>query len=183
VAADYTGATAMAVGRLAALGHRAVAYLGSGLDAEHVLDREAGYRQACQAYELDTNPRLHVSPARSLGLDELRMLLGLGATAFLTEDDGILRRFQELATAMGLRVPGDVSVVTLVDPSPARPEATDVSGLRVPRLEMGDAAVRMLGELLEGTGGAGVRRLVLPCDVVAGATTGPPPRQKREVQP
>jgi DNA-binding LacI/PurR family transcriptional regulator len=188
VAADYTGPTAEAVGRLAALGHRAIGYLGSGLDAEHVLDREAGYRQAVVTHNLDRDPRLHVSPARALRLDDLRALLGLGVTAFLTEDDAILRRLLELTRAVGLHAPDDFSLVTLVDPSPLRPDAAGVSALRVPRLEMGAAAVRMLGGMLsdspqDGADARQPRRLVLPCDLAAGTTTGPPPGPRPDQPP
>ncbi|MEQ4207802.1 LacI family DNA-binding transcriptional regulator [Actinopolymorpha sp. B17G11] len=190
VAADYTTPTAEAVGRLAALGHHAIAYLGSGLDAEHVLDREEGYRQALAAHGLDPDPRLYVSPARSLRVDDLHGLRALGATAFLTEDDSILRRLLELTSSVGLHAPDDFSLVTLVDPSPLRPDA-DVSGLRVPRLEMGAAAVRMLGAMLSdspemgaaGADGADGRRLVLPCDFAAGTTTGPPPSPRPSSPP
>ncbi|MGH3490163.1 MAG: substrate-binding domain-containing protein, partial [Actinopolymorphaceae bacterium] len=107
-------------------------------------------------------------------------------TAFVTEDDAILRTFVDLTTAAGLRAPEDFSVATLVDPSPARSGAVDVSGLRVPRLEMGAAAVHLLGRLLDEQLDGGrdkpERQVVFPCDVVAGATAGPPPRQPREVQ-
>ena len=189
VGADYTGATAEVVGRLAALGHRRIAYLGAGLDTEHGTDREAGYRRAVERHDLDRDPRLRVvTSAASMSWDDVRSLLESGTTAFVTEDDPILRRLLDHTGSAGLASPADFSVVTLVDPAAESPDRRVVSGLRVPRLEMGATAVRLLVDLLAGTrdrdrGRARVpappRPVVLGCDLVAGETTGPPPRRPR----
>jgi DNA-binding LacI/PurR family transcriptional regulator len=180
VAADYAGATDEAIGALADLGHRRVAYLGHGLaDHEPTIDREAGFERARARHGLDPDPALRVVTSAVLRADDVRSLLAAGVTAFATEDDQILRRLLDITRAEGLAPARDYSVVTLVDPTAPAPGGGDVSGLRVPRLEMGATAVRLLDEMLHGPGDAPHRQVVLGCRVVAGSTTGPVPQPSK----
>jgi DNA-binding LacI/PurR family transcriptional regulator len=189
VAADYAGATCEAVSGLAELGHRRVAYLGRGHpDHEPTVDREAGFERARVRHGLDPDPRLRVAmPSGELPAAALEELLASGVTAFATEDDAILRGLLDFAVATGRQPPDDFSVVALVDPTPQplpvlRQQGSgqlEVSGLRVPRLEMGAAAVRLLDELLRGPVDAPARQVVLSCRVVAGTTTGPVPQPSK----
>ncbi len=196
VAADYAGATYEAVAALAALGHRRVAYLGRGhVDHEPTIDREAGFIRARADHGLDPDPKLRLAlPAGGLSRETFDDLLASGVTAFTAEDDAILRELLDAAGAAGRRPPDDFSVVTLVDPAGAGPagagtdgagtdgagtDGAEVSGLRVPRLEMGATAVRLLDEMLRDPADVPPRQIVLGCRVVAGATTGPVPQPSK----
>jgi DNA-binding LacI/PurR family transcriptional regulator len=84
-----------------------------------------------------------------------------------TEAMGVL----EAARALGLEVPGDLSVIGYDDV-----EAADFAGLttiRQPLYETGERAVRRLVDLIAGRDGQPLR-LVLPVTLVVRRTTGAP---------
>ncbi|HEX2864821.1 MAG TPA: substrate-binding domain-containing protein, partial [Deinococcales bacterium] len=82
----------------------------------------------------------------------------------------------ELAAALGLRVPGDLSVAVLGDPMLASETAPELTTFLIPREEMGVQAVRLLARMLAGPA-RGPLQLVLPCVFKPGATTGPAPEK------
>lgn len=175
VGADYVGATADAVGQLAARGHRTVAYLGSGLEFEPIVDRVRGYRRGLERHGLPTDPNLLVtaSPA-TLTAADVDALFAAGATAFLVEGEGLLARLRELASARGFEAPADYSVVVLGPPAEDGPSPRPAA-LELPRREMGALAVRMLVDLLGEAPLEARRRIELRCRVVPGDTIGSPP--------
>jgi DNA-binding LacI/PurR family transcriptional regulator len=181
VGADYPAATAALVSRAADAGHRRLAYLGQGntpLGAEPIpeshADRARGFDAAVAAAGL-TGRQEQVagrSPAELLDA-----LLVNGVTAAFVEEyaDGVA--IAQVAGERGLRIPADLSILALGDPT--RPVAADldISGFRIPRRQMGWQAVEVLSGLLEGgpqAVGGTVQRL-LPCEPVEGRTLAPPP--------
>lgn len=176
VSADYVAATVDIVTRLAELGHRKVAYLGAGLDFEPLVDRVEGFRRGVERCGLDSDPSLNVVANReSLELAHVRALLAAGATAFVIENRGILERLAELADELGLHAPDDYSMVLL------GPSTEGVTGLSMPRREMGGHAVRMLVDMLGDASLEQRRRIELPCAIAAGGTMGSPPAIPRSV--
>ena len=81
-----------------------------------------------------------------------------------------------LAKERAVRVPEDLSLVALGDPT--RPTTTDIdfSGFSIPREEMGEQAVEVLTGLIEGH--EKTQRL-LPCELVAGSTLAASPADSR----
>lgn len=199
VGADYTTATHTVVTRAISLGHRHVAYAGPAAGPtpipESSADRLRGFHQAAgpKALVLPTGqPASPGSPASTrAGLgspstspapqargtdswagDLLEVLLDRKITAVFVEERADAVALLGAATARGIDVPGDLSVVALGDST--RPVASDVnfSGFHVPRRAMGVRAVELLEAILSGT--ATSQQILLPCELTEGTTLTPP---------
>ncbi|MFD3402776.1 LacI family DNA-binding transcriptional regulator [Kribbella sp. NPDC058693] len=102
----------------------------------------------------------------------LDVLLDRKITAVFVEERADAVSLVAAATARGIDVPGDLSVVALGDST--RPVASDVdfSGFHVPRRAMGVRAVELLEAILSGT--ATSQQILLPCELTEGTTLTPP---------
>ncbi|MEU4722252.1 LacI family DNA-binding transcriptional regulator [Nonomuraea dietziae] len=158
VGTGYGSAVRELVEKARALGHEKFAYVGHGVGPESFADRHRGFREGTAGLQAVTIP-----PADAEGV------LLTGATAIFVEEyaDGAV--ILQAAKGRGLAVPGDLSIVTLGDPTRPAPTDIDFTGFRIPRAEMGRQAVEVLTELIEGSGP--VQRL-LPCEHVKGSTLG-----------
>jgi DNA-binding LacI/PurR family transcriptional regulator len=187
VGADYPTATAELVRRAIDAGHRRLAYVGqgahpagpapqTGLDGqdrpaapESHADRERGFIAAVRHAGVtgQHEPVEDRSPAELLD-----SLLSTGVTAALVEEyaDGVA--IADIARDRGLTIPRDLSILTLGDPT--RPADSDIefTGFRIPRSQMGWAAVEVLMALLEGNTTATQR--LLACEPVDGSTLASP---------
>ncbi|MEU0557328.1 LacI family DNA-binding transcriptional regulator [Dactylosporangium sp. NPDC006015] len=158
VGADYPAAVAALVERATGLGHSRIGYLGTGGPAESHADRLRGFFSAGPAAVV------HLPPPSTGWLDAIgRERL----TAVFLEEYADAVALVAAARERGLEVPGDLSVVALGEPSGLAPVDGSITGLRIPRREMGWQAVDQLTETIEG--GGAVQRL-LPCTVHPGAT-------------
>ncbi|MEV4170541.1 LacI family DNA-binding transcriptional regulator [Nonomuraea sp. NPDC049709] len=161
VGADYPAAVRELVARTRAMGHERLAYLGHGSSPESYADRFRGFAESVPE-------PLRLSPGEPA--DMVERVLAAGVTAVLAEEyaDGVA--LTDLLGKRGVSVPGDLSVLTLGDPTRPAPTDIDFTGFRIPRREMGRQAVEELTELIEG--GEPVQRL-LPCEYAEGATLAP----------
>jgi DNA-binding LacI/PurR family transcriptional regulator len=169
VGADY----AAAVGRLVELalrrGHRRLSFLGMGATAESSADRRRGFEGSAADAE---NARHLTAPTRDADpiLDEL---LADRSTVVFVEDFATAVALESAARRRGLTVPGDLSILTLGDPTVPVPTNTAFTGFRIPREEMGRQSVEVLTGVIDGSA-AGVPQRLLPCELVEGDTLGPP---------
>ncbi|GLY25209.1 LacI family DNA-binding transcriptional regulator [Micromonospora sp. NBRC 101691] len=169
VGADYAEAVGQLVRMSLAHGHRRLAYLSVGLDAESSADRYRGFREHATGAESARHvPGTGQEPDTLL--DDLH---ADRATIVFVEDFAYAVALELAARRRGLAVPGDLSIVTLGDPTVAVPSDVAFTGFHIPREEMGRQAVRMLADLVDG-GANGVHQRLLPCELVEGETLGPP---------
>lgn len=178
VSADYTAGTGDAVRALTDAGHRRICYLGLTDRTEPLVDREAGYRAACVAAGLPPLPVL-MNPGQ-LEQEWFDLAIDSGVTAFVTEEESLTGRLGEFAARRGLRVPADLSVVTLRDTGGGPYPGVPWSSLGIPRNEIGRAAVRLLVETLAEPDAARERQVALPCAPPAPTTIAPPPTARRK---
>lgn len=174
VAADYAGATRELTRHLADLGHVSIAYIGQLETDESASDREVGYRSAMN--ELGRGELIRVVRSEPSSLDAARItdLLHAGVTAALMETDDMALSFISLVRAQGWRTPRDVSFAVLGDPLNPATEAPEWTMFRIPREAMGRTSLDALLTLLDHPS-AEPRRVVLPCTLVPGNSTAPPP--------
>ena len=186
VGADYTTATRTTVEQAIVLGHRHIAYAGPAASPapipESSADRLRGFHQAAgrRSLVLPTGrpPGLTAEPSPQARETEgwagqlLDVLLDRRITAVFVEERADAVGLLSAATARGIDVPGDLSVVALGDST--RPVASDVdfSGFHVPRRAMGVRAVELLEAILSGT--ASSQQILLPCELTEGTTLTPP---------
>lgn len=171
VGADYSPAVRALVDRAAGLGHRRLAYVGTGAGAESPADRMRGFREAVAAVGAEGS---HVPVTGRTPEEILGELSATGVTAAFVEEPADAVAIMHAAGERGLAIPGDLSILALG--APTRPVRVDVdlTGFRIPRQEMGRRAVELLAEVLEG--GEGTTRTpqeLLACELVEGSTLAP----------
>lgn len=173
IGVDYAEATARVVAELAARGHRRLGYIGEPGGGEQSEDRLAGYWRGIDAAGLRDGSVKHGTP---LTVDELRRWTQeRRITAVVVEpgnDDANVVALERAATELGIAIPGDLSVAVLGDP-PFTATTRDWTRFVLPRHVMGEAAVELLIELLDGDGA--VRQQLLPAEVVLTETVGVAP--------
>lgn len=168
-AADYAAATQAVVERLVDLGHERIGYLGDLGPNESHKDRRAGYHAAVAAAGL----RPVLLDGTSIDGDTaLDLLLDNRLTAVAVGDFVLPHALLDAARRRGLSVPGDLSIVQLGDPSAAH--TAELSGFRIPREEMGTAALQILTGIIAGDLPQEQWQQTLPCSLITGETAGPP---------
>ncbi|ANZ40911.1 hypothetical protein BBK82_37945 [Lentzea guizhouensis] len=143
-----------AVQHLTDLGHRRVALITGPDSSSATEEMVAGYREALRAERIPfTSALLRQGPAsRTEGHRRGAELLALPQppTAVVAGSDLQAVGVCEAATASGLRVPDDLSVIGFDDLPLASWTSPPLTTVRQPWREVGAAAVRMLNELAEG---------------------------------
>ncbi|MFO7632913.1 MAG: LacI family DNA-binding transcriptional regulator [Caldilinea sp.] len=174
-AADYASATAELIGRMAAAGHRRIAYVGVEQYTESLLDRRRGYRSGLTANALQIDERLIcLCSAQQIEIAALQALLELDVTALVMETGPVVYSLLHTCSELGIQVPTDLSLGLLGDPSGDMDGTSYISGFSIPREEMGTQAVHLLTRLLDEKTSAGLQQVALACTPVAGSTIAPP---------
>ncbi len=176
VDADSFAGAKLATAYLVGLGHRRIAFLGGRDDLESAHLREAGFREAMAEAGVPVNEALvrptHFQP--QLAEVEARSLLALSEppTAIFAANDVTAERTIAVAQALGLDVPGDVSVLGFDDIPEAALCTPPLTTVRQPLRDMGEAAMEMLLDLLEGLERSTHTRL--PVELVIRESCAPP---------
>jgi LacI family transcriptional regulator/LacI family repressor for deo operon, udp, cdd, tsx, nupC, and nupG len=188
VDADDLGGARQAVDHLLALGHRAVGYIGVSDRLQSSQRRLAGYRASLAAagvvpddgwiWTVPARPGFHADDVGA-GQALLPELLRAGVTAVFCYNDmiavGVLLACREL----GLSVPDQLSVVGYDDVELARYVTPPLTTVHQPKLRLGELAMQMLLDVLEGRP---VANHVLSTELVMRASTAPVPLQVIEAR-
>lgn len=166
VAADYVAGARAATDQLIALGHRRIAFASTELPADAARERKAGFLASMESAGLDPV----VIPLRKVDL--LARIRELGLTAVVLETVRDSRTLHRAATEAGLAIPVDLSLVSLGGQTGDR-AGIPISGLTIPRREMGRLAVRHLIQVLDDPTGPPVQSIVEHTEEYE-ATVAPP---------
>lgn len=185
VAPDEAGIAATAVGRLLDAGHRRIAFASTADEAPARHGREAGFLAALAGAGIDLSSALVVaatSDARG-GREAGRVLLDRPPserpTGVFCFNDQMAMGVAQAAAALGLDIPGDVSLVGVDDleivADALEPGLTTVA---LPHRELGAWGMRALLGLLDGDGAAAAADVAGPtflaCELVERASVAPP---------
>lgn len=175
VGADYAEATAEIVRHMLAAGHRRIVYIGHASNNESQVDRRRGYSSALADAGIAVNPEnvMLLSEGDTFAPHDLAAHLHRGVTAFALDTGPGVRAFVEAAQALGKKPPTDFSLALLGDPPEENAVFPEITMFKIPRRDMGAAAVRLLAQMLEAD--ADAQQVMLPCRLIPGATVGPPP--------
>ncbi|MFI5379260.1 MAG: substrate-binding domain-containing protein [Tepidisphaerales bacterium] len=143
-----------ALEHLRGLGHERIAYLGGSNTIASEADRWTGFQESCEESAVPIDPAmcLHVAGEKD-GAAIARMLGGpRRPTAVFATGYRLALGAYAAASAAGLRIPEDLSVVGVGDPLGAASLAPALTVLREPLAALGQAAVTMLCEHLQHPG-------------------------------
>ncbi|HEV8241793.1 MAG TPA: LacI family DNA-binding transcriptional regulator [Thermoanaerobaculia bacterium] len=196
VVIDHDRAAAFMLGHLRELGHERIAFFKGQPSSADTQDRWRAIAAAAGELGLTLDPRLVVqlsgeptlatfAPADGYeeGYTFARTLLDRGAefTALFSWDDvaamGAIRAFLDV----GLRVPGDVSVVGFDDIQSAAYYNPTLTTVRQPLRRMGELAVEILLRKVSGDGGDGAAEafVTVEPELIVRGSTGPAPSGSR----
>jgi LacI family transcriptional regulator len=171
----------LATEHLIRLGHRRIAMITGRDDLQSAQLRERGFRHAMDKARLDVDDVLVVpgdyDAATSAASAAELLALDAPPTAIFAANDVAAIAAIETATARGLRVPEDVSVVgfdNIPESVLCHPPLTTVAQ---PIREMGRRAIELLIGLLRGQDGT-AHHVMLSTDLVVRQTTAPPPPER-----
>lgn len=173
-AANYAQATSVIVHHLVAYGHRRIKYVSSLEDREAGNDRQRGFLEAARELGLPIEPAFPCRITTDVDGSVVRRWIAEGFTAVVFEDDIVAVPVLEAASAAGLSVPGDLSLAVLGDPLVHTESTPNWTTFKIPRLEMGRHATRILIDTITHQNSTEATQVVLPCTFQQGDTTGPP---------
>jgi DNA-binding LacI/PurR family transcriptional regulator len=172
--ADAEG-VGQAVGHLAALGHRAIAFIDGG-KGPIASDRRRGYRTAMRRNGLGDHIRVIAGDhTEAAGTRAGRALLAEGRlpTAVVASNDRCALGLLDALNRGGVAVPGAVSVVGYDDSTLSRLAHVNLTTVSQDARRQAEHAVAAAVERLEG-GRSEHREVVLAPHLVVRGTTGPP---------
>jgi LacI family transcriptional regulator/LacI family repressor for deo operon, udp, cdd, tsx, nupC, and nupG len=179
VQVDDHASARLAVEHLLSLGHRAIGYLGAGNRPRSNWIRLSTYRDALRMAGITVSESwIKVAPPESRyytddvadGRALLQTLLPAGITAVFCYNDTIAVGALLACRDLGLAVPNELSVMGFDDVELAQFVTPPLTTVHQPKLRMGEQAMRMLLDLVEGRP---VQNQTLATDLVVRRSTGP----------
>ncbi|MBI3830282.1 MAG: GntR family transcriptional regulator [Planctomycetes bacterium] len=186
VVAENEKAAARLVAHLAGLGHRKIAYLDGYstdtllpgdpmIETSDVRERREGYRRAME--KLGLAPCVFgmagALPPKNIEAAAARIAAG-AATAVVTYDTSLARGLFEALASRGVRVPSDCSLAAVAGAGDPQIGPLTCTYNRVRFVEMGERAVKLLGERCRNGKPAEALTSTVDSDFVLGNTSAAP---------
>lgn len=173
---DSFGGAVSATQHLIELGHTRIAFLGGRKELDSSQLREAGFREAMRLAGIQVDEELvrdsRYDPDVAYTVCDALLSLPEPPTAVFAANDVTAMRAIAAAQARGLTVPDDLSVVGFDDIPDATLSTPSLTTLRQPLQAMGEAAMRMLLDILEGKEHS--QHVRMDTEFVVRASTAPP---------
>jgi LacI family transcriptional regulator len=178
VVLDEEGNAGLMVEHLAGLGHRRIGHVSGSLTTDTALRRQQGFDDAMGVRGLPTPPAWtaeggftfaggHAATLAIMSRREDERPTALAVDS-LVSALGCLTALREL----GLRVPNDVSVITIDEHVMAAQTTPPLTTIKVPQRKLGHCATRMLLDVIEG--GTGDRVVIDgPTEIIVRESTAP----------
>jgi LacI family transcriptional regulator len=137
-------------------GHRSIACVTAVKQSQHTNDRVAGYQASLDRHGMARNPELILAAEDDDMRDgvevfsKIRALSPAVTAVFVPAGDMVAIGIVKEAKRNGLRVPEDLAVVGYDDIPAAEVIEPSLTTVRQPKLEMGDHAINMIVDKIEG---------------------------------
>lgn len=163
---DHAPGIRRAVSHLIELGHRDIALVISGIASRPMRRRVEGFRAGFAAHGLkaDSNRILRLAASTSNAFDAVSVMLRAARrpTAILSLGTNVLGDVLNAIAAQGLRIPDDVSVVSMGDPQFARSHVPAIATVGVDLDFAASESARLLLERMQGKVTGAPRCVVVP---------------------
>ena len=167
----------LATEHLLELGHREILFLAGPNGSSSSAGRFGGYQRALAAAGVAYSDTRVYLAARDIESGRQAMTQALSEKAAFTgvvaHNDSVAIGAVEVLLQQGFRIPEDVSIVGFGDGLLAANFRVPLTTMRVPQVEMGEAALRLALELQKG---AAVEPRILPVEIIVRASTAKPAR-------
>jgi DNA-binding LacI/PurR family transcriptional regulator len=162
-----------AVEHLTALGHRHVAFVGGPQGSFSNQARTGAVRAACRTFGIRLSELGTFEPFVRSGVRAGDLVIASGATATITYNDLLALGVMQLLTERGKKVGADISVIGYDDIWLAPMTQPPLTTVRAPAAEAATTALNWLTEAMRGDHPSADRRVLLPCELIVRASTGP----------
>lgn len=175
---DNVRLAAQAVEHLHKLGHRRIGYVGGGSQLGDSRDRRHGFEQACRTLDIPprNRPILDVPGYRLLADETLklnRLISDHDLTAIFAGGYYLALDVYDAASTLGLKIPDDLTVVGVDDPTSAARLQPPMTTFRQPLIHMGHAAVAAIRRASDRPGDP-VRSETLQAELIIRDSSGTP---------
>ncbi|WP_431509195.1 LacI family DNA-binding transcriptional regulator [Variovorax sp. DAIF25] len=178
---DHPRGVKEAVLHLASLGHREMGLVVADMQNRPMRRRIEGFEAGLEASGLAARPAhvVRLPTSTSPAFDAVTQLLEgpVRPTALVTLGTSVLADVLNAIAAQGLRIPRDISLVTLGDPDFARSHHPPISSVTVDLDRAAEDGVSMLLERMRDAPDAPPRRVLAPTRFVLRGSCGPVPAQ------
>lgn len=171
IRASHRLAAADAAGYLLALGHRRIGFVSGPDESPLAQERELGFIEAMTGFGADIVASGDFTFASGVEAGHLLLELSPHPTAILAANDEMAGGVIMAASARGMAVPQDLSIMGIGGSELSARLAPPLSTMRVPLAELGHRAVRQLlgPDVLAASAPA------LPCELIPRGSTAPAP--------
>jgi LacI family transcriptional regulator, galactose operon repressor len=174
---DGAAGVALAIDRLAAYGHRRIAYLGLDPAFGFSYFRLQGYREAMlqNGLVLESDLICEGLTERSAAAQIVRLLDRVDRpTAIFAAADFLALAALRVARTLGLAVPGDLSIVVFDDNPMVQHADPPLTAVSQPNRRIGEEVAGLLLDRLGRTDSPVVQRLIVPALLIRESTAVPP---------
>jgi LacI family transcriptional regulator len=173
----------VAVARLVELGHTRIACLAGPVDVDTATRRLAGYKEAMREARLSVGPRYVERAAFSEagGYEAMRRLLGAPDPPTAVAVSSVIAAVGALAACHDAQVavPDDLSMIAFHDAAIAGYLSPPLATVWMPLFELGEAATRLLVDIINGKSPASLQRVQSPEPRLIERKSLAPPRHER----
>jgi len=166
----------MAVNHLIELGHKNIAFVGGDIQHPSISDRFKGFYSAMEGANIDVNKDFIDTeedyPAASNGFNAAKRLFekNKNITAVFACNDAMAMGVIQYLKEKGKRIPEDISIIGFDDVIPTNSTGFSLSTIRIPKMEMGVEAMRLMSALLRGDTKIN-KKITVPVELIVRSST------------
>ncbi|MCL5031616.1 MAG: LacI family transcriptional regulator [Bacteroidetes bacterium] len=155
VAVDNLHGGMLATQHLVELGHKKIAFIGGDIEHPSINDRFNGYKLALEKASMSLNERLINTeedyPARINGYNAAKKIFSINKdiSAVFACNDAMAVGVIQYLKDIGKQIPNDISVIGFDDVVSENSVNPPLSTIRVPKMEMGVEAMRLISSLVK----------------------------------
>ncbi|MBB1482928.1 LacI family DNA-binding transcriptional regulator [Tessaracoccus sp. MC1865] len=152
VRVDDAAAMRFIVDHLAVQGHRRITHVPAPPNLIHTLRRSAAFAESCRELGIET-PRIETNPGSinaGQAITQQLLMADNPPTAIIYDNEGLMLGGLGAITAMGVRIPDDVAIVSFEDSTLCRVASPPITSLAYDPAGLGAEATTLLLDLLGG---------------------------------